>query len=441
MLEEFLKYIDGNHLTSKDGRILLAVSGGIDSMVMSHLFIEAGIEAGIAHCNFCLRAEESDKDEELVRRFADNNNMPFYLKRFDTRKFAGINGISVQMAARELRYGWFEQIREANNYKCIAVAHNLNDNIETLLINLTRGTGIAGLTGMKPKSNKIIRPLLFATRQKIAEYCTANKIAFREDMSNADVKYTRNKIRHLVIPLLQEINPSVETTLNDTTGKLGEVYDILSDLVNGIRKKVTEQKGDTIIFNINILKSEVQNRSLLFELFRPYGITETTARDLQRIVDGKTGSRVFTRTHRIIKNRSEIIVSPMVSCHNILYEISDIGSFTDVPEITVADYKEATGRFRISSDPSVASIDAGKLIFPVIVRKWRPGDFFYPLGMTKKKKISDYLIDEKYSLTEKENTLILESGGNIVWIIGKRLDNRYRITEKTKKALVLKVKT
>lgn len=441
MLEEFLKYIDGNHLASKDGRILLAVSGGIDSMVMGHLFIEAGIEAGIAHCNFCLRAEESDKDEELVRRFADNNNMPFYLKRFDTRKFAGINGISVQMAARELRYGWFEQIREANNYKCIAVAHNLNDNIETLLINLTRGTGIAGLTGMKPKSNKIIRPLLFATRQKIAEYCTTNKIVFREDMSNADVKYTRNKIRHLVIPLLQEINPSVETTLNDTAGKLGEVYDILSDLVNGIRKKVTEQKGDTIIFNINILKSEVQNSTLLFELFRPYGITETTARDLQRIVDGKTGSRVFTRTHRIIKNRAEIIVSTLVPCHNILYEISDIGSFTDVPEITVADYKEVTGRFRISSDPSVASIDAGKLIFPVIVRKWRPGDFFYPLGMTKKKKISDYLIDEKCSLTEKENTLILESGGNIVWIIGKRLDNRYRITEMTKKVLVLKAKT
>ena len=216
MLDRFRKFIAENNLINPGDRILLAVSGGIDSMVMTHLFLQLDHKMGIAHCNFSLRDEESDKDEEMVRKFAGEHNILFFSTRFKTKAFAKENGLSVQMAARELRYIWFEKIRLENLFDKIAVAHNLNDNIETLIINLTRGTGIAGLTGMRSISNRIIRPLLFATRKDITEYCLQNQITFREDKSNADTKYTRNKIRHLVIPVLKEINPSIETTLNET---------------------------------------------------------------------------------------------------------------------------------------------------------------------------------------------------------------------------------
>src|SRR5450759_4009404 len=206
MLERFRKYIAENNLLKPGDRLLLAVSGGIDSMVMTHLFLQSGTKIGIAHCNFSLRAVESDKDEEMVRTYSSEHNIPFFSTRFETKTFAKENGLSVQMAARDLRYSWFEEIRKKNGYDAIAVAHNLNDNIETLLINLIRGTGLTGLTGMKPASNRLIRPLLFASRQDITDYCNQNLIVFREDRSNADTKYTRNKIRLQVIPVLKEIN-------------------------------------------------------------------------------------------------------------------------------------------------------------------------------------------------------------------------------------------
>lgn len=438
MLEEFLRFVKDNNLISDDDKVLLAVSGGIDSMVMSHLFIKAGIKAGIAHCNFRLRADESDKDEEMVQNFANNHNMPFYVERFDTKEYARRNRLSVQMAARELRYKWFEEIRSENNFNSVAVAHNLNDNIETLLINLTRGTGIAGLVGMKCHSMNIIRPLLFATRQRIVDFSIENNVTFREDKSNDDTKYVRNKIRRFVIPVLKEINPSAETTLNSTARKLGEIQDILSDLVNDIRQRVMVKKGITVIFNISRLRSENPNDTIMFELFRPFGITEAIIKDLHRIINGRTGSEVITKTHRIIKNRGDLIVLPVSTGSRKQYIIEDLSSFKEVPEILFAGYKKITDRFKISHNPAEAFIDAEKLTFPLVIRKWQAGDFFYPLGMTKKKKISDFLIDEKYTLADKENIMVLVSCDAIVWIIGNRLDNRFRITERTRKALVIK---
>ncbi len=438
MLSEFKKFISENNLIKPDERILLAVSGGIDSMVMTHLFLQLGCELGIAHCNFCLRAEESDKDEEVVRKYAAANNVPFFTIKFDTQAFAKKNGLSVQMAARELRYPWFEEIRKANMYDSVAVAHNLNDNIETLLINLTRGTGLAGLSGMRLISNRIIRPLLFASRNDILAYSNRHGIIYREDMSNADTKYTRNKIRHLVIPVLREINPSIETTLNETAERFFGINEIVTEYINKLRGKISEQNDDFTIFNVSLLRTHLHNKAVLFELFRPYGITNVRLNDLLKVINGKTGGQIYSGTHRIIKNRKEIIVSNEDKKDDITIIINNISGFKKVPMIKSAQYINVTDIFEIPSDPSVACIDSEKLRFPLTIRKWKAGDYFFPLGMRQKKKLSDYFIDNKYSIFDKENKLILESAGEIVWIVGDRIDNRFRITRSTKEAMIIK---
>jgi tRNA(Ile)-lysidine synthase len=441
MLHEFKKFIAENNLIKQGDRILLAVSGGIDSMVMSHLFMQLCNDTGIAHCNFSLRAQESDKDEEMVRIYASDHNIPFYSKRFKTKAFAKKNGLSVQMAARELRYSWFEEIRKENRYDTIAVAHNLNDNIETLLINLIRGTGITGLTGMRPFSNRIIRPLLFATREDIISYSNQHRVSFREDKSNADTKYTRNKIRHLLIPVLKEINPSIESTLIETADRFTGINAIISEYISELREMVSVQKEKFITFNISLLKPYFYNKTVLFELFKPYNVTNVMLKDLMSVIDGKTGGQIFTSTHMIIKNRKEIIVTHKEIRNETFYNIKNIIGFRKVPEIISAGFVEITDNFEIPSDPVIACIDSEKVSFPLIIRRWKAGDHFFPLGMNKNKKLSNYFIDNKYSRVDKENTLILESDGNIVWIIGDRIDNRYSITRSTKKALIIKAQS
>ena len=437
MLNDFLKYIDDNRLITQGDRVLLAVSGGIDSMVMAHLFLKAGIETGIAHCNFCLRAKESDMDEELVREFANENEIVFFSKRFKTKVYAKQNGISVQMAARELRYNWFEEIRNKNGFRSIAVGHNLNDNIETLLINLIRGTGITGLTGMKQVSNKIIRPLLFATRQSIADYCKTHQIIFREDRSNTETKYMRNKIRHLIIPILKEINPSIESTLIETAERFNGINEIVTDFINDLRGKISKQDNDITTFNINLLQKHLKNSTILYELFKPFGITRRLLNDLYKVIKGRTGAQLFTSTHRLLKNRKEIIISGLTVNDNeeiVANNLRDLKKHHSILRVKAISISKD---YSISTDNETASIDLQKITFPLIIRKWHIGDYFYPLGMTRKKKLSDYFIDRKYSRVEKENALILESGGKIIWIIGERIDNRFRITGSTRKILLI----
>jgi len=440
MIEEFNKFIFENNLIKQGDKILLAVSGGIDSMVMAHLFLRRNHKEGIAHCNFSLRGQESDKDEELVRQFAADNNIPFYTIRFETKAYAKRNKLSIQMAARELRYNWFEEIRGKNGFDSVAVAHNLNDNIETLLINLIRGTGLAGMAGIKPLNNNIIRPMLFATRQEIQTYCDKNKIVFREDKSNADTKYTRNKIRHQVIPVIKEINPSVELTLNETAERFSGFNEIVSDYISQLKEKIGEEKEHIISFNISLLKTHLHNKAVIFELFKPYGVANAKLNDLIRVIDGKTGGQIITDTHRIIKNRKEIVVSEEVYMQETSYTISDINAFCIYPGISSARNVKITDTYEIPSDPHIACIDLQKISFPVLIRKWKPGDYFYPLGMNQKKKLSDYFIDNKYSRFDKETIFILESDGEIVWLIGDRIDDRFKITSSTKKGLLLKVK-
>jgi tRNA(Ile)-lysidine synthase len=437
MLNDFLKYIDDNRLIAKGDRVLLAVSGGIDSMVMAHLFHKAGIETGIAHCNFCLRGKESDMDEELVREFANENEIVFFSKRFKTKVYAEQNGISVQMAARELRYNWFEEIRNKNGFSSIAVGHNLNDNIETLLINLIRGTGITGLTGMKQVSNKIIRPLLFATRQSIADYCKTHQVVFREDRSNTETKYMRNKIRHLVIPILKEINPSIESTLIETAERLSGINEIVTDFINDLRGKISKQDFDITTFNINLLQNHLKNSTILYELFKPFGITRSLLDDLYKVIKGRTGAQLFTSTHRLLKNRNEIIISGPTVNDNEIIVVNNLRDLKKHHSISSVKAISISKDYSITSNNETATIDLQKISFPLIIRKWHTGDYFYPLGMTRKKKLSDYFIDRKYSRVDKENALILESGGKIIWIIGERIDNRFRITGSTRKILLI----
>jgi tRNA(Ile)-lysidine synthase len=435
MISDFSKYISDNNLARPTDRILLAVSGGIDSMVMANLFHLLNYKTGIAHCNFMLRGEESEKDEEVVRQFSAENSIAFFTIRFDTKSFASKNKLSIQMAARELRYNWFEQIRKENGYDSIAVAHNLNDNIETVLINLTRGTGIAGMTGMRPLSGKIIRPLLFATRKKISDFQIQHNIIFREDRSNSDTKYVRNKIRHLVIPVLKEINPAIENTLNDTAERFAGFYDIVSDYISGIRAEVAIERAQHVSFLLDKLRP--LSKAILFELFKPYGITDALTIDLIRIIEGESGGMVITPTHRIIKNRDELIVSEEKEKDETVYIINNIDDFTLCPRIGSAEQISISKGYKIPSLSNVACLDLRLISYPLVIRKWKEGDYFHPLGMNQKKKLSDYFIDKKYSIIDKENILILESDNKIVWIIGERIDDRFKITSVTKEVLLL----
>ncbi|HEX2969300.1 MAG TPA: tRNA lysidine(34) synthetase TilS [Bacteroidales bacterium] len=434
MLSDVHNYILKNDLIRPGDKVLLAVSGGIDSMVMAHIFLHLPYKTAIAHCNFSLRDKDSDLDEELVENFASLNNIPFHKKRFDTKSYSHEKGISVQMAARELRYSWFSALAQEHGYDHISVAHNLNDNAETMIINLVRGTGLAGLSGMKPSTGKIIRPLLFISREEITEYCISNRIAYREDRSNSEVKYTRNKIRHKVIPVLQQINPAVLNTFTESAERFLELNEIVLEYIDDLRKTISYGRNETIVCDIAKLKEHEKNKTVLFELFKPFGLNSMQVKDVINLLDGTSGSVILTPTHRILRDRSEIIITGTCKAAIPEMTITDIKEF---PSFINAYYSNKPEDYRIPADPLIASLDFDKIMFPLIIRKWRGGDYFHPFGMNHKKKLSDYFIDLKYPLSEKEKKIVLESEGKIVWIIGDRIDNRFRITKETKRILSL----
>ncbi|MFN8210990.1 MAG: tRNA lysidine(34) synthetase TilS [Bacteroidales bacterium] len=440
MKEEFQKYLAACGIVREKHRILMAVSGGIDSMVMSHLLKESGYNAAIAHCNFSLRGEESDSDEEFVRNYAEINNIPFFSVRFDTTGFAGEKGISIQMAARELRYRWFEEIRESNGCDFIALAHNMNDNVETFLINLTRGTGLAGLTGMRSLHKKLLRPLLFASRAAISEYAATNGIIYREDRTNADVKYTRNKIRHTVIPVFREINPSFDLTITETAERLSEISGMIASIMDPLKEKALSRRGENYVFKIKEVPDLPFRNTILFELFRPFGISSGQVRDLEKLIKGRSGSMLFTGSWRLIRSRGEIIITPAGASAEVYIVARSLKELNDIDFISEAVLLNMSPDFKIPGSPGIACLDAGKVKFPLIIRSVAPGDWFCPLGMKSRKKLSDYFIDRKYSIDEKEKKLVMESEGNITWILGDRLDNRFSITDKTTRILRIGLK-
>ncbi len=432
MIDLFKSFISGNNLFLPTDRILLAVSGGIDSVVMAELFHRSGFLFGIAHCNFSLRGQESDAEEDFTRQLARRYKVPFFSKRFETSEYASVNRISVQMAARELRYTWFEEIRKSGKFKFIATAHHLDDQVETFLINMVRGTGISGMHGILPKQGFVIRPMLFAGRKDIADYSCKNHVKYMEDSSNREEKYVRNKIRLKIIPLLEEINPDFRRTLTSEIKILRGWEEIgKKEIGNNLPLLVTVQPG-RIIIDLKALQSLPQPDLYAWEILSPYGFNPDVVSGILSGSGWISGKIFLSPTHRAVRDRETVIIQPLVQ--NSLKPGRMISAGTkriSTPlklKFTIADPLKETV---IPAGKEFASLDYDKLSFPLEIRRWQAGDSFHPYGMKGKKKVSDLLIDEKVSLPDKENTYVLCSSGKIAWVIGHRIDQRFRITAKT----------
>ena len=436
MLQRFLEFSKKEKLFSANSRLLLAVSGGVDSMVMARLFREAGIDHAIAHCNFSLRGEESDNDEKFVSAYAREHAIPFFTERFNTLGHAAVKKISVQMAARELRYEWFASLVNREGLDAVAVAHNLNDNAETLLINLIRGTGLSGLTGMNPSHDRIIRPLLFASRDEIAAYASEKKISFREDSSNSQVKYTRNRIRHNVIPEMEKVNPGVLMAITDTISHLASSSEIVEVYIEGLSEAIFRPDDNGYTADTKVLSTLKPLAPHIYELFRKFGISPKQTGEVISLLGSQTGRYILTSTHRLLCDRGRIIITERGESETSDYIFTSIddmrlsGLFTDM-RIAEPDGEP------LPVSPLTASLDLDRITFPLKVRNWDQGDRFMPLGMKQMKKVSDFLIDMKVPVSVKEKVLLLLSGDEIIWVMGYRIDDRFRVTGKSGSILVL----
>ncbi|WP_396600809.1 tRNA lysidine(34) synthetase TilS [Algibacter sp. R77976] len=436
MFNGFENHINSNLEFLRHAKILIAISGGIDSVVLTHLCYKLKLDMSLAHCNFNLRGNESDTDEAFVLELAENLGLEVFIESFDTETYAKDNKCSIQMAARELRYHWFDELSEQLQFDYILTAHHADDNLETFLINFTRGTGIDGLTGIPEINEKFVRPLLPFSSEDIATYAETNKITWRDDSSNKSVKYLRNKLRHQVIPILKEINPSLLQSFQSTLNNLNDTADIVEESTNAVLKRAIETIDDNhITFKISEFKKVNNPKAYLFEVFKDYGFTEWN--DIVDLLDAETGKQVFSSTHRLIKNRAHLLLS------EINLDLSEtISVLEDETEIKtpfgVLFFDEADAIF--GKRTNVIFVDKHQLKFPLTIRKYKEGDVFYPLGMKGKKKVSKYFKDEKLSLLDKENTWLLYSGNDIVWVINRRADNRFRVTENTKQILKIELK-
>lgn len=422
-------------------KILLAVSGGIDSVVMMNLFSAAEFDFIIAHCNFQLREEESIKDELFVRELAKKYNKEILVKRFNTNQYAADNKISTQEAARELRYGWFDEILNANrgsstvNY--LSTAHTADDNIETMLMFLFRGTGIHGLTGITPfdKKRKIIRPLLFAGRKDITDYAAENNINWVEDSSNATIKYTRNFLRHSVIAHVEQYFPMAKENLLENIRKFKEIEQLYNQAIEQHKKKLLEYKENEIHIPVLKLQQLKPLDSILWEIIKEFNFNTHQVNEIKKLFTADNSSYVQSSTHRIIKNRNRLIIAPNKNEASEFILIEENDKQVKFKNGVLIFEKLSAAHYKLSSTKTIAQLDAKQIEFPLILRKWKQGDYFYPLGMKKKKKLSRFFIDEKLSATDKENTWIIEMNKKIIWVICYRIDDRFKIADSTNEVL------
>ncbi|MEO5782855.1 MAG: tRNA lysidine(34) synthetase TilS [Ginsengibacter sp.] len=446
LLQKFIEFIKKENLFQPKDKLLLAVSGGVDSVVLCDLCKQAGFDFVIAHCNFQLRGEESDRDEKFVRELAKKYNVEIFVKKFDTAKYVEEKKVSIQVAARELRYSWFDflignqQNAIDNNNKIanwISTAHHANDNIETLLMIFFKGSGIAGLRGILSKHEKIIRPLLFAKKEELVEFAKENNLKYVEDSSNASDKYTRNYFRNQLIPSIQKVFPQVEENLLHNIQRFNDIEKIYSKAIVAHKNKLLEKKGEEIhIPVLKLFKSEPLT-TIVFEIIKDFGFTPNQTEEVIKLLKSDTGKYVQSNSYRIIKNRNWLIITPVntVIAENILIEEKD--KDVKFSQGKVAIKQISASGYKLSSIESIAQLDADEIKFPLLLRKWKQGDYFYPLGMTKKKKLSKFFIDQKLSLIQKENIWVLEMDKKIIWIIGMRIDNRFKISPKTKNILLI----
>jgi tRNA(Ile)-lysidine synthase len=447
-LKQFQQYIKQQNLFQPKDKLLLAVSGGVDSVVLCELCKLAGYDFTIAHCNFQLRGSESERDESFVSELGQKYEVEVLVKKFDTEKYATENKLSIQVAARQLRYNWFAAltgnkqlaiVNESSNPICplpiahfLLTAHHANDNIETLLMNFFKGTGINGLHGILPKQATIIRPLLFAKKEEISAFAVANNLSFVSDSSNASDKYTRNYFRNQLIPNLQKVFPQVEDNLLNNIERFREIEMLYKETVQLAKKKLLEQKGNEIhIPVLKLLKSKAMH-TIIYEVIKDFGFTPHQADEVVSLLKSESGKYISSATHRIIKNRNWLIIAPnkTIEAENIFI----------VENTTLIEFQQGEIMIELLSTTNhqppttnlIAQLNAADIKFPVLLRKWKPGDYFYPLGMQKKKKLSRFLSDQKLSLTQKEKIWVMEMNKKIIWVIGLRIDDRFKITGNTK---------
>jgi tRNA(Ile)-lysidine synthase len=447
MQQKIQTYIYNHNLANSGTTLLVACSGGVDSMVLIDVLIKLNFKIAIAHCNFQLRRNESDDDEKFIQQFASHNNLPFHVIKFDTKSYKKQHDVSTQMAARTLRYEWFEKVRIENRYHCIATAHHLDDQLETILLNITKGTGIKGLTGMQAKNGFVIRPLLEISKQEILVYAKQNNIVFREDSSNASDDYQRNLIRHHVVPQLQKINPSLHISMIDFINRMNDYETLTNQQIESIKKKCYSEKNGIAEIKLGFIKTQKAGQTILFHLLKEFGFNSDNVvqlfQSLKTLEKLYSSKQFYSETHRIVIDRKSLFVVPKnIDRENYL-------SFDMLPnQIVFNNYKiqcklVPIQELNIKPSNRYAYFDADKMEFPLLVRYYKEGDYFYPFGMSKpktpgkagKKKLSKYFKDEKFSLLDKENTAVLFSGEKLIWLVGHRIDDRFKVTEKTKSVL------
>ena len=419
----------------KESKLLVAISGGLDSVVLTHLCKEVNLDYALAHCNFNLRGNESDADESFVLELAKDLDVEVFIQNFNTESFAKNEKLSIQLAARKLRYDWFFELSEQLDFDYILTAHHADDNLETFLINLSRGTGLEGLKGIPEVNGTIVRPLLSFSREDIKDYAKANHLKWSEDSSNASTKYLRNKLRHDVIPVLKEITPEVLANFQSTLAHLNDSSTIVEDAVDSFLNKAIVNIDDSqISYKISEFEALNNPKAYLFEIFKDYGFTQW--KDIENLLTAQSGKLVFSKTHQLLKDRECLILSEMSSeekQETVL--ILDTETEVKIPNGTLV---FNTVNNIEETNVSTIYIDKKKLNYPLTVRYWQEGDYFYPLGMQGKKKLSKFFKDEKLSLLDKQNTLLLCSNHQVVWVINHRADNRFKITKQTQDILKIK---
>lgn len=437
-LDRFQEYVNRHELFTRQDKILLTVSGGVDSMVLMSLCVNSGYNIGIAHCNFGLRGQESDEDEIMVQETARRYGIECHNKRFDTLGEMDRTGESMEMAARRLRYEWFHQLSEDFGYTVIAIAHHVDDSIETFFINMLRGTGLRGLTGISKQVGRIVRPLLFATRKDILEYAHLKHITFREDSSNLSTKHLRNKIRLGIIPRVREINPRFSFIMQRNVDRLTAAQRFIDGAIDNIFRDVAEIKGDLCTLHIDRIADSGSRDFVIYEILNSrFGFKGDTVDNLCKALKAESvGRRFYSRNFVAYADRGNIVVSPIEE--NDLCEMPIRKNQSRAycgNSLLYFDICEADSLDTFHVPDNVALLDLDKITFPLILRRWKDGDSFTPFGMNGRKKVSDFLIDQKVSMAEKERQFVLLSDNEIAWLVGRRTSDDFRITDKTDKVL------
>ncbi len=437
MLQKFNDHINTDFPYLKESKLLIAISGGIDSVVLAHLLKKLNFCISLAHCNFQLRGKESDLDEDFIKQLANQLNIKVFAVKFDTNKHSEENKLSTQLSARKLRYDYFDKLIKEHQFDYVLTAHHADDNLETFLINLSRGTGLEGLTGIPTKNGNILRPLLKFSRLEILKYAEENKINWREDKSNSEKKYIRNKIRHEILPVLKTINPSLLKTFNNTSNHLQEAQQIIDDRISEVSKKIITKEEDIIKFNINEILLLPNPKAYLYQFLKKHGFNEWDK--VYNLLHAQTGKFLSTNSHILLKNRDFLLFSSDNNLKLSTKSVFHIRKNTSKITVPIKLNIENSTENQVHSKKTIL-VDKNLVLYPLVIRKWKHGDVFYPKGMIGKKKVSKYFKDEKTSLIDKQKTwLLCTKDDSIIWVIGLRQDRRFTINKNTKSILKISI--